>query len=178
MVWRRLRVAGSTSLASLHYIIQMTQGWTDDHLHQFHIYGKDYGIGHAGGMSFSDNAYQVQLDDFQFSTGDRFTYEYNFFDYWLHDIRIEAIDETSSSKKTPFCLSGQGMQGATEYDVNEKMIALFKLTLDAPETMTVGDFREHLEALDGVRFNRQRVNRDLASLDLKNPAIASSLIIG
>ncbi|MDV5570767.1 hypothetical protein QM058_28515 [Klebsiella pneumoniae] len=44
MVWRRLRIAADTSLAALHFIFQIVQGWGDDHLHQFHIYGKDYGI--------------------------------------------------------------------------------------------------------------------------------------
>lgn len=33
MVWRRLRVAADTSLAALHFIIQIIQGWSDDHLH-------------------------------------------------------------------------------------------------------------------------------------------------
>nr|QQQ58137.1 hypothetical protein JJE75_00305 [Citrobacter freundii] len=28
-----------------------------------------------------------------FDAGDRFTYEYNFFEHWLHDIRVEAIYE-------------------------------------------------------------------------------------
>ncbi|WP_235784865.1 plasmid pRiA4b ORF-3 family protein [Serratia fonticola] len=36
MVWRRLRIAADTSLAALHYIIQIVQGWGNDHLHQFH----------------------------------------------------------------------------------------------------------------------------------------------
>ncbi|UJC63360.1 hypothetical protein J0660_25745 (plasmid) [Salmonella enterica subsp. enterica serovar Agona] len=40
MVWRRLRIAADTSLAALHFIFQIVQGWGDDHLHQFHIYGK------------------------------------------------------------------------------------------------------------------------------------------
>ncbi|MBD1559802.1 plasmid pRiA4b ORF-3 family protein [Vibrio sp. S9_S30] len=75
MIWRRLRIAGNTSLASLHYIIQITQGWDDEHLHQFHIYGKDYGISYSGGLSFGDNAYKVYIDDFKFDVGDRFTIE-------------------------------------------------------------------------------------------------------
>ncbi len=29
MIWRRLRISGNTSLASLHYIIQIIQGWSD-----------------------------------------------------------------------------------------------------------------------------------------------------
>ncbi|WP_250205818.1 plasmid pRiA4b ORF-3 family protein [Escherichia coli] len=42
MVWRRLRIAADTSLAALYFIIQIIQGWGDDHLHQFHIYGITY----------------------------------------------------------------------------------------------------------------------------------------
>lgn len=33
MVWRRLRIAANTSLAALHFIIQIIQGWGDDHPH-------------------------------------------------------------------------------------------------------------------------------------------------
>ncbi|MFP1498139.1 IS1096 element passenger TnpR family protein [Escherichia coli] len=54
MVWRRLRIAADTSLAALHFIIQIIQGWGDDHLHQFHIYGKDYGITYEGSIGFPD----------------------------------------------------------------------------------------------------------------------------
>lgn len=41
MVWRRFRLNGDTSLAALHTIIQIAQGWEDKYLHRFHIYGKD-----------------------------------------------------------------------------------------------------------------------------------------
>ncbi len=83
MVWRRLRIAADTSLAALHFIFQIVQGWGDDHLHQFHIYGKDYGISYEGGIGFVDNPFRVVIDDFAFDAGDRFTYEYNFFEHWL-----------------------------------------------------------------------------------------------
>ncbi|MEX9278350.1 hypothetical protein AB7Z19_26625, partial [Escherichia coli] len=59
MVWRRLRIAADTSLAALHFIFQIVQGWGDDHLHQFHIYGKDYGISYEGGIGFVDNPFRV-----------------------------------------------------------------------------------------------------------------------
>lgn len=52
MVWRRLRISANTSLAALHYIIQIVQDWGDDYLHQFHIYGKDYGISYEGALAF------------------------------------------------------------------------------------------------------------------------------
>ncbi len=55
MIWRRLRTPGSMSLADFHHIIQIVFGWDNDHLHRFHIYGKDYGIAYLGGTSFSDD---------------------------------------------------------------------------------------------------------------------------
>lgn len=55
MVWCRLRIAADTSPAELHFIIQLIQGWGDDHLYHFHIYGKDYGITYEGGIGFPDN---------------------------------------------------------------------------------------------------------------------------
>lgn len=59
MIWRRLRIRGSTSIADLHHMIQIVLSWDDEHLHRFHIYGKDYGIAYVGGLSFSDNPYTL-----------------------------------------------------------------------------------------------------------------------
>lgn len=98
------------------------QGWVEDHLHQFHIYGKDYGISYEGGIGFPDNPFRVVIDDFAFDVSDRFTYEYNFFEHWLHDLRVEAIHE-DSTLKTPFCMSGHGMPGATAADEADKTLA-------------------------------------------------------
>lgn len=97
MVWRRLRIAADTSLAALHFIFQIAQGWGNDYLHQFHIYGKDYGISYEGGIGFMDNPFRIVIDDFGFGAGDRFTYEYNFFEHWLHDVRIETIYEMTKN---------------------------------------------------------------------------------
>ncbi|MCF7423557.1 plasmid pRiA4b ORF-3 family protein [Escherichia coli] len=46
-------------------------------------------------LGFPDNPFQVVIDDFEFDVGDRFTYEYNFFEHWIHDIRVEAIYENA-----------------------------------------------------------------------------------
>ncbi len=170
MVWRRLRIAADTSLAALHYIIQIVQGWGDDHLHQFHIYGKDYGISYEGGIGFPDNPFRVVIDDFAFDAGDRFTYEYNFFEHWLHDIRVEAIYE-DSRLKAPFCMSGHGMPGATAADEADKTLAFLEAIVNADDAATVGDIRPFIDDLDAVRFNRQKINRQLSRLDLVSPEL-------
>ena len=42
-IWRRLRVAGRTTLARLDRIIQTAMGWTNSHLHSFTAGGVMYG---------------------------------------------------------------------------------------------------------------------------------------
>lgn len=175
MVWRRLRISSNTSLAALHYIIQILQGWGDDYLHQFHIYGKDYGISYEGGISFPDNPFRVVIDDFAFDAGDRFTYEYNFFEHWLHDVRVEAIHE-DSKLKTPFCMSGHGMPGATAADEADKTLAFLEAIINADDAATVGDIRPFIDDLDAVCFNRNKINRQLSKLNLASPALEPDVI--
>ncbi|MGV7960428.1 plasmid pRiA4b ORF-3 family protein [Photorhabdus tasmaniensis] len=176
MVWCRFRLSGETSLAAFHYIIQIAQGWQDDHLHQFRIYAKDYGISYSGGIAFPDNPYKITLDDFEFDAGDRFTYEYNFFEHWLHDIRIETVLE-NANLKSPFCLAGNRMPGATLADEVDKTLALLDAIIHADDTTTVGDIRPLVEALDAVRFNRPKVNRQLSRLNLDSPEL-EPIVIG
>ncbi|EFL91122.1 putative plasmid assoicated protein [Candidatus Regiella insecticola LSR1] len=126
-------------------------------------------------MGFSDDPYLVTLDDFGFDVGDRFTYEYNFFENWLHDIRIETIHD-NSTQKSPFCLSGHGMPGATLADKRDKTLALLHAVINGDELTTVGDIREFIEALDTVRFNRNKINHQLSQLNLTSPKLEPKVI--
>ncbi len=59
MIWRRLRIPSHTSLADFHHVIQIVFNWDNEHLHRFHIYGKDYGVAYAGGLSYSDDTHSA-----------------------------------------------------------------------------------------------------------------------
>ncbi|EKE96652.1 MULTISPECIES: plasmid pRiA4b ORF-3 family protein [unclassified Tolypothrix] len=37
MIWRRVKIRSDSTIADLHYIIQIAMGWTDSHLHRFII---------------------------------------------------------------------------------------------------------------------------------------------
>ncbi len=91
MIWRRLLVQSESTIADLYYVIQIAMGWNDDHLHQFIIHGKRYGVYHSGGIFFNDNPYQVKLSDFRFRQNEKIIYEYDWGDRWQHEIRVEAI---------------------------------------------------------------------------------------
>ncbi len=84
MIWRRLLLRSNQSIADLHYTIQIAMGWSDSHLHRFHIHGKDYGVAHEGGLTFSDDPKRVLLAQFGFRPRERFLYEYDFYDNWKH----------------------------------------------------------------------------------------------
>ena len=71
MIWRLL-VRSDSTIADLHYTLQIALGWTDVHLHCFHIHGKDYGIAQLGGLSFADDPEKVYLADFGFRRRERF----------------------------------------------------------------------------------------------------------
>ncbi len=91
MIRRRLLVCSRTTITGLHHILQITMGWSDDHLHMFRIHGKPYGIARAGGLSFSDDPCTVRLDDFRFRINETFFYENDFTDDWRHQIRLRLF---------------------------------------------------------------------------------------
>ena len=55
-------------------------------MNRFHIHGKDYGVAHEGGLTFSDDPEGVRLAQFRFRLRERFLYEYDFYDRWQHDV--------------------------------------------------------------------------------------------
>ncbi len=109
----------------------------------------------------------LTLDDFQFDAGDKFTYEYNFFEHYLHDIRIEKISALRSSENTIFCVSGSGMPDATKHDVIELELKMIKTIVKKKRKLTIRDIAKFREDLDEVKFNRKRVNADLAATFIK-----------
>lgn len=106
MIWRRFLVRSDSTIADLHYILQLVMGWTDTHLHTFVIHGKDYGVYHSGGMAFADDPTTVHLRDFQFRLHERFLYTYDFGDNWEHEVRVEKVLPINPKQKYPFSLGG------------------------------------------------------------------------
>lgn len=98
IIWRRFLIRNDSSLADLHYTLQILMNWEDYHLHQFVIRGKRYGIAKDGGIWFSDNPHQIFLNQFCFRLKERFLYEYDFNCDWQHEIRIEKITRIEAKK--------------------------------------------------------------------------------
>lgn len=107
MVWRRILVRSDTTIAELHHIIQVVMDWDNDFLHRFHIHGKDYGVADVGGISFADNPHEVRLERFRLRPDEHFLYEYNFFDSWTFDVRLEQVLPLEPKQSYPRCTGGQ-----------------------------------------------------------------------
>jgi hypothetical protein len=167
MVWRRLSIPGTASLAMLHDSIQIINGWDDFHLNQFRIFGKDYGVYHDGGVSFNDDARTVYIDDFKFDVGDKFSYEYNFFQHIIHDIRIEKIQELSLTDNRIICQSGNRMPGATKYDVMNIEHKMHKKIVSKKGKLTVNDIIDFQEEYYQVKFSKKRINASLQAISPK-----------
>ena len=108
-IWRRILVAGDVSLAKLHGILQIVMGWTDSHLHQFTIHGRDYGVPDReldfGHRTLSER--RVRLFEVVYGEKDRFLYEYDFGDSWTHQILVEKIIPKEEGKHYPVCVAGK-----------------------------------------------------------------------
>lgn len=107
MIWRRLWVRSDSTLADLHYILQISFGWTDFHLHRFLIYGKEFGIYRNGGPIYDQAAQKVRLADLRLRLRERFLYEYDFGDNWQHDITLEKILPVDPRRIYPSCIGGK-----------------------------------------------------------------------
>lgn len=179
MIWRRLLVRTDSTIADLHYTLQIVMGWTDTHLHRCHIHGKDYGVAYSGGIAFTDDPAQVRLADFGFRPRERFLYEYDFHDFWQHEIRVEQILPLEVKRSYPVCIAGH--RAAPPEDCGGPRRFL-KRRLGLPgelderlgrieEAVRVGDLewvRDQLESLESLRpwlaldrFDRRRTNRRL-----------------
>jgi Plasmid pRiA4b ORF-3-like protein len=100
LIWRRVLVPSETTLAHLHTLLQILFAWSDEHLHSFHIHGKEYG---SSGASTHD----IRLHDLHLHCGERFRYVYDFGAYWECDIRLEALRPRTSREVYPVCTGGK-----------------------------------------------------------------------
>jgi Plasmid pRiA4b ORF-3-like protein len=107
LIWRRLHVATDISLPKLHDVLQVVMGWTDSHLHSFHI-------GERGYTNSEDAADLNMLPEKGQSLGTllgdsirEFAYEYDFGDGWEHRVVMEATRQPVADWPYPLCVAGE-----------------------------------------------------------------------
>jgi len=166
LVWRRLLVPDEATLADLHEGIQTSFGWSGESLHRFVVHGREYA---ADPRSWSSgDARTFALEDLGLRVGERFVYEYDLGDRWVHDLRVEALAEAESGKRYPRCTGGrraappEGCGGAWAYLTwEDEMRSRLVWALGDPSELEDGELVELCRWLVRDRFDRRAVNRRL-----------------
>jgi hypothetical protein len=182
LIWRRVLVRSDSTLADLHYIIQIVMGWSNYYLHQFIVYGKRYAVFRSGGTDAHD-AHATRLCDLGLRLNGRFLYEYSFFEWWRHELRLEKKLAFNAWKAHPVCIGAgrasppedcEGAEGFMQrQDYFSEAHMLFRV-LAMHEQFQTGErldeddmdvYREELRQLkywlNAKHFDRKAVNQRL-----------------
>lgn len=110
LIWRRIQVPGTFTLAQLHDIIQLSMGWSDSHVHQF-LVGK---ISYEPTIKTNAPRESKRFDEHKYKLhsleeGMRFvfTYIYDAGEGWEHEIHLEEVVPPTRQLKHPILLSGE-----------------------------------------------------------------------
>lgn len=107
-VWRLVQMPGDNTLDDVHELFQCAMGWTNSHLHNFIVSGKEY----APKWSEYDmvkvrDERRTSLDRAVHLAGRRFQYNYDFGDGWHHDVTVEQIRPWEKGSWVTKCLGGE-----------------------------------------------------------------------
>lgn len=108
VVWRRILVPETVTLAKLHGILQWTMGWTNSHLHEWHIAHRRYGMPDREWPEeepLTDDR-RVRLNTFIEAGVRRFTYLYDFGDDWEHVVTVEDLVSPDPNQPPIVCVAG------------------------------------------------------------------------
>ncbi|MCG5440271.1 plasmid pRiA4b ORF-3 family protein [Micromonospora foliorum] len=105
-VWRRVLVPAGYTLDRLHRVVQHAMGWRDCHLHSFEIDAMQYGEPDPDGELALHDELDVRLDAV-LGKGSRFSYTYDFGDWWEHDLVVEDALTADPDERYPVCLAGE-----------------------------------------------------------------------
>ena len=105
-VWRRVLVPGGFTLDRLHRVIQHAMGWQDSHLHSFDVEGVAYGEPDPDGELALADELDARLDSLV-SKGTRFSYTYDFGDWWEHEVTVEDVAPAEPGVRYPVCVEGE-----------------------------------------------------------------------
>lgn len=171
MIWRRFQIPGDMTLAQLHYILQIAFDWSDEFLHRFTIHAKDYGIYRPGCLWLSGDAHEVRLCDLVLRVRERFVYEYNFYDNWQVQLRVEDISEPVPEESYPKCTAGkrcgplEDCGGPIAFQKLRGEFSDFYIACEIAQMLTSGEINKSKSELQWLRYWLNFEKLDLAKLN-------------
>jgi Plasmid pRiA4b ORF-3-like protein len=167
-IWRLIRVPADIRMDRLHDVLQVALGWTDSHLHQFHLIdAKGATKAYVGrpdpdfeGRTPTQDETKRLLKNFLTKPGDRIGYEYDFGDSWRHEIKLTAVHAQSARLSTPLCMDGA--RACPPEDCGGVPGFEHALAASANPKRAGKDLLEWLGDYDPMAFDLAAVNRALA----------------
>jgi hypothetical protein len=167
-IWRRIQVPGDIPLFKLHFIFQVTMGWTNSHLHEFLIGDQSYGTPDEDGWDIREvkEEKDYRLEQVIPGTSFQFGYLYDFGDSWEHTVLVEDILEPVEGERSPACLDGaracppEDVGGTWGYEE-------FLQAISDPNHPSHDDFLTWQgDAFDPEAFDRDKIDTELKNIDL------------
>jgi hypothetical protein len=168
-IWRRFQVPDLT-LGELHDVLQVVMGWEDSHLHQFIIRGTSYGPRDPDDMDWdmeTEDEEDILISQVtKMGRKVRFTYEYDFGDYWQHEVVLERTLEPEPRVKYPRCVGGE--RACPPEDVGGVWgYAEFLEAIADPKHESHRDMKEWIGGrFDAEKFSVHAVNKELRRIDV------------
>ncbi len=128
-VWRRVDVPLSSSLMSLHHVIQVAVGWTDSHLFEFKVGDRLYGDPFEVDL-FEWKVYKatsIRLKTLVDRGISEFTYLYDFGDHWEHSIVIEELRNGEADVDYPVFVDGARPKTLEAQSVSRSFLRLHSI---------------------------------------------------
>jgi hypothetical protein len=168
-IWRRLEVSSALTLEDLHHLLQVAMGWQDCHMHHFHTKDarrfvarppEDFWPPEDDEGEFAD---QFRLADLKRELLQKFAYEYDFGDGWMHSIELVNC-RPQNGKHQPRCLEGKNACPPEDcggvYGYYEMLQALKN-----PKHEMHDEYLEWLgDDFDPTAFDLEGVNKTLARM--------------
>jgi hypothetical protein len=112
-IWRRVLVPDDWLLGELHPVLVAVMGWYGYHMHAFRFGGGFKPIEYTTHQIVMESGPRVLDEDTVLlrhlirRKGQTFTYEYDFGDGWLHEVKVEKLLPYDPSVALPVCLAGE-----------------------------------------------------------------------
>lgn len=165
-IWRRVCVPDNWLLGDLHPVLACVMGWGGYHMHAFRFGGGFNPVEYSTrqmvmecGPRVHDEA-SVVLCQIIRRKGQTFTYEYDFGDGWLHEVKVERILPYDPSVALPVCLAGARACPPEDCGSFPGYTNLLRVLAKA-ETEEDRELREWAGGFDPEFFDLETVNRRL-----------------
>jgi hypothetical protein len=171
LIWRRLRVPGSMTLAGLHRTIQACMNWSDSETHQFLVgkifYSPGFGIKSEDLMQRQSKYDEAQFELHQLEESMRFifTYLYDGGEGWELEITLEEVLEQGATADHPVLLDGEyGCPPEDVGDIHQYLALLYALEQSGTDPSEIklevpgeDDFYPHLFDVEAINDSLKKI---------------------